>query len=128
MIGPCETLPRLGLIPYSPQTLAGVRIHPPPSLPRAHRARPAAAARAPPPPPPPPPPGGPPGPPPPRPPRRWNRPRASRGPRGSGPEPRLRSPYNTGDRTPAYWSFPNEWFRLPAFSSLHGRPQNRPDR
>src|ERR1700684_1136455 len=42
--GPDEIRPRLGLIPNSPHTLAGIRIEPPPSLPWAAGARPAGTA------------------------------------------------------------------------------------
>src|ERR1700722_2273001 len=44
--GPAAIRPRLGLIPNSPHTLAGIRIEPPPSLPWAAGARPAATAAA----------------------------------------------------------------------------------
>src|SRR5580658_3408844 len=44
--GPDEIRPRLGLIPNSPHTLAGIRIEPPPSLPWAAGARPDATAAA----------------------------------------------------------------------------------
>src|ERR1700734_3233049 len=44
MSGPPEMRPRDGLIPNSPQTLDGIRIDPPPSLPCAAGARPAATA------------------------------------------------------------------------------------
>ena len=44
--GPPEIRPRLGLIPNSPHTLAGIRIDPPPSLPCAAGASPAATAAA----------------------------------------------------------------------------------
>src|SRR5215469_6969460 len=42
--GPPDTRPRLGLIPNRPQTLDGMRIEPPPSLPWAAGASPAATA------------------------------------------------------------------------------------
>src|SRR5690606_40395608 len=44
--GPCETRPRVGLIPKSPHALLGMRIDPPPSLPCATGASPAATAAA----------------------------------------------------------------------------------
>src|ERR1700758_5018 len=44
--GPSETRPRDGLIPNRPQTLDGMRMEPPPSLPWAAGARPAATAAA----------------------------------------------------------------------------------
>src|SRR5215467_9902906 len=44
--GPWEMRPRLGLIPNSPHTLAGILIDPPPSLPCAAGASPAATADA----------------------------------------------------------------------------------
>ena len=44
--GPPETRPRVGLMPNSPQTLDGIRIDPPPSLPCAAGASPAATAAA----------------------------------------------------------------------------------
>src|ERR1700749_1980015 len=48
-IGPWDTRPRDGLIPNSPHTLDGMRIDPPPSLPRgAGASRAATAAAAPP--------------------------------------------------------------------------------
>src|SRR5271165_4983004 len=46
IIGPCEIRPRLGLIPNRPQTLAGILMEPPPSLPWAAGARPDATAAA----------------------------------------------------------------------------------
>src|SRR5690606_41410445 len=46
MIGPEEIRPRLGLMPYSPQAEAGMRIEPAPSLPCATGASPPAAAAA----------------------------------------------------------------------------------
>jgi hypothetical protein len=46
MSGPSEILPRDGLIPKRPQTLDGMRMDPPPSLPWAAGARPAATAAA----------------------------------------------------------------------------------
>ncbi len=46
MSGPPEIRPRVGLIPNRPQTLAGIRIDPPPSLPCAAGASPAATAAA----------------------------------------------------------------------------------
>src|ERR1700685_1846885 len=46
MSGPPEIRPREGLIPNSPQTLDGIRIDPPPSLPCAAGASPAATAAA----------------------------------------------------------------------------------
>ena len=42
--GACEMRPRVGLRPNRPQTLAGMRIDPPPSLPWAAGASPAATA------------------------------------------------------------------------------------
>src|ERR1700733_9002369 len=44
MSGALEIRPRVGLIPNSPQTLAGILIDPPPSLPCAAGASPAATA------------------------------------------------------------------------------------
>lgn len=44
--GAPEIRPRVGLIPNRPQTLAGIRIEPPPSLPWAAGARPAVTAAA----------------------------------------------------------------------------------
>src|SRR6266498_4484366 len=44
--GAWEIRPREGLIPKRPHTLDGIRIDPPPSLPRATGARPAATAAA----------------------------------------------------------------------------------
>ena len=44
MSGAEEILPRVGLMPNSPQTLDGMRIDPPPSLPCAAGTRPAATA------------------------------------------------------------------------------------
>ena len=46
IIGPWEIRPRVGLMPNRPQTLDGIRIEPPPSLPWAAGARPAATAAA----------------------------------------------------------------------------------
>src|ERR1700728_3425559 len=44
--GPRDIRPRVGLIPKTPQTLEGIRIEPPPSLPWAAGARPAATEAA----------------------------------------------------------------------------------
>ncbi len=44
--GPLLTRPRLGLMPNSPQTDAGMRMEPPPSLACARGARPPATAAA----------------------------------------------------------------------------------
>jgi hypothetical protein len=46
MSGAEEMRPRVGLMPNSPQTLAGMRIDPPPSLPWAAGASPEATAAA----------------------------------------------------------------------------------
>lgn len=45
-IGPALIRPRAGFRPNSPQTLAGIRIEPPPSLPCAKGSNPAATAAA----------------------------------------------------------------------------------
>src|SRR5262249_60734233 len=44
--GPEDPRPRVGLIPNSPHTLAGIRIEPPPSLPCANGSSPAETAAA----------------------------------------------------------------------------------
>ena len=46
VFGPCEILPRLGLSPTRPHSLAGTRIEPPPSLACATGTIPAATAAA----------------------------------------------------------------------------------